>query len=514
MTSSVTGKKAIIVGAGLSGALMSIYLARRGCEVEILEWRSDTRRHDLTGGRSINMTLAARGLAALKNVLDINRILDLTIPLKGRMVHTYGGPAKFIPYGSREDEVIYAIRRKDLNHELMNIAETYSNVTFTFEERCLELDKLNKRVHLVNQKTGAHNVREADFIIGADGTFSTVRQQMHRGERANYQQEFLDCGYKEITLPPGKNNTWQLEKHALHVWPRGGCMLMAIPNLDGSFALTYIMPFAGRPAFNSSTTEAELLAYFNAQFHDVVPLIRPFLAEYLKAPPSMFPTTKVSPWHYRGHVLLIGDACHTVTPFYGQGMNAAFEDCAVLDECLNRNGADLETTFEQFQHLRKRHTDVLADLSIKNFLELRDRVRSPVLLARKKIDSVLHKLFQDSWMPLYTLISHTNIPYAEALDRYERQCRRGRLLGLDIVWATMAGCIYGDQVIRSLFRHDKHTADEMDLAELQPLNSIIGDRLGVVEEINRHASEEVVVNQHPNPQPMGELKSAAAMRRK
>ena len=194
MTSSVTGKKAIIVGAGLSGALMSIYLARRGCEVEILEWRSDTRRHDLTGGRSINMTLAARGLAALKNVLDINRILDLTIPLKGRMVHTYRGHTKFIPYGSREDEVIYAIRRKDLNQALMDVAESYSNVSISFEERCLEMDKVNKRIHLVNQKTGAHHFRQADFIIGADGTFSTVRQQMHRGERANYQQEFLECG--------------------------------------------------------------------------------------------------------------------------------------------------------------------------------------------------------------------------------------------------------------------------------------------------------------------------------
>ena len=232
-----------------------------------------------------------------------------------------------------------------------------------------------------------------------------------------------------------------------------------------------------------------------------MPLIGPFLGEYLKAPPAMFPTTKVSPWHYRGQVLLIGDACHTVTPFYGQGMNAAFEDCAVLDECLSRNGENLEATFEQFQDLRKRHTDVLADLSIKNFLELRDKVRSPVLLARKKMDSVLHKLFQDSWMPLYTLISHTTIPYADALDRYERQCRRGRLLGLDIALATVAGCIYGDQIIRSLFSHDQHSADKMDLAELQQLNPRSGDRLEVVGEINRR------------PHAMGELKSAAGSRK-
>jgi kynurenine 3-monooxygenase len=520
MTSSLIGKKAIIVGAGLSGALMSIYLARRGCEVEVLERRSDTRRHDLNGGRSINMTLAARGLAALKNVLDVNRILDLTIPLKGRVVHNYNGPTKSIPYGSREDEVIYAIRRKDLNQALMDVAETYPNVTISFEKRCLEMDKKNMRVHLVNHKTGAHHFSQADFIIGADGTFSTVRQQMHRGERANYQQEFLDCGYKEITLPPGKNNTFQLEKHALHVWPRGSGMLMGIPNLDGSFALTYIMPFAGRPGFNSFTTEAELLAYFSAQFRDVMPLIGPFIGEYLKAPPAMFPTTKVSPWHYRGQVLLIGDACHTVTPFYGQGMNAAFEDCAVLDECLKQHGENLEAAFEQFQHLRKRNTDVLADLSIKNFLELRDKVRSPVLLARKKMDSVLHKLFQDSWIPLYTLISHTSIPYADALDRYERQCRRARLLGLDIALATIAGCIYGDQAIRSFFGRNKETAGAMVLPELQHPNTGSGDRLGVVGEIKRHLTEEVLVNQRSQAQSgdrltaVGELKSAAGMHRK
>jgi kynurenine 3-monooxygenase len=508
------GKKVIIIGAGLSGALMSIYLARRGYEVEIFERRSDTRRHDVTGGRSINMTLAARGLEALKNVLDIDQILDLTIPLKGRMVHSYGGLTKFIPYGSRSDEVIYAIRRKDLNHALINVAETYPNVTISFEERCLEMDKLNKRLHLVNEKNRAHHFREADFIIGADGTFSTIRQQMHRGERANYQQEFLDCGYKEITLPPGRNNSWQLEKHALHVWPRGGCMLMGIPNPDGSFALTYIMPFTGRPAFNAFTTEAELLTYFNAQFPDVVPLVGPFLGEYLKAQPAMFPTTKVSPWHYRGNILLIGDACHTVTPFYGQGMNAAFEDCAVLDECLSQNGEDLEVTFEQFQQRRKRHTDVLADLSIQNFLELRDKVRSPVLLARKKMDSVLHKLLRDSWLPLYTLISHTTIPYADALDRYERQCRRGRLLGLDIALATMAGCIYGDQMIRSWLGQDKHSADDADLAALQQLNTNGGDRPGVVEDINRHAADEAVVNQHAHPQAVNELKSAAGMHHK
>ena len=491
---------------------MSIYLARRGYEVEVLEWRCDTRRQELAGGRSINMTLAARGLTALKNVLDIDRILDLTIPLKGRMVHTYSGQTKFIPYGSREDEVIYAIRRKDLNQALMDVAESYPNVTISFEERCLEMDRVNKRVHLVNQKTGAHHFRQADFIIGADGTFSTVRQQMHRGERANYQQQFLECGYKEITLPPGKNNSWQLEKHALHVWPRGACMLMGIPNLDGSFALTYIMPFSGRPAFNSTTSETELLAYFNAQFRDVIPLIGPFLGEYLKAPPAMFPTTKVSPWHYRGNVLLIGDACHTVTPFYGQGMNAAFEDCVVLDECLSRNGENVEAAFEQFQELRKRHTDALADLSIQNFLELRDKVRSPVLLARKKMDSLLHKLFQDSWMPLYTLISHTTIPYADALDRYERQCRRGRLLGLDIALATVAGCIYGDQVIRSWFGNEKHAADHTDLAELQQLNARSGDRAGTVEEINRPAAGEALVNQHSHPHAVGEFKSAAGSR--
>ncbi|HEY6802118.1 MAG TPA: NAD(P)/FAD-dependent oxidoreductase [Pyrinomonadaceae bacterium] len=520
MRGSLSGKKVIIIGAGLSGSLASIYLARRGCEVEIFERRPDMRGHQLTGARSINMTLAARGLAALKQVMDLDLIFDVTIPLKGRVVHNLDGSTKFIPYGTRENEVIYAIKRKDLNRVLMDVAESTHNVKIHFDERCSEMDKTNGRIHLVNEKTGAHQFRQADFIIGADGTFSTVRQQMHRGERANYQQEFLDCGYKEITLPPGPNKTYQLDQHVLHVWPRGGCMLMGIPNLDSSFALTCIMPFSGRPGFDSLTTEAEVMAYFNSQFRDVVPLIGPFASGFLSAQPAMFPTTKVAPWHYRGQVLLIGDACHTVTPFYGQGMNAAFEDCAVLDECLDQNGDDFEAAFSSFQALRKRNTDALADLSVQNFLELRDKVRSPMLLARKQLDSVLHKLLGDSWMPLYTLIAHTNIPYADALDQYKRQCRRGQLMGLDVALGTLAGCIYGEKVIRSFFRG----ADQVDdLPVIQPLPNGQEDHpLADVEELKSRAAEAARVDQLPRPNGAGndqlaavkEFKSAVGMRRK
>lgn len=451
----MTRKKVIIIGAGLSGTLMGIYLARRGYEVNIHERRKDMRLDPITSGRSINMTLAARGLSALKQVLDLDKILQLTIPLAGRMVHDEHGALKFIPYGSKKDEVIYAIKRNELNMALMDVAETYPAVNISFGQRCVAVDKHRGRVDLLNEATNEPAQVEADFIIGADGTFSTVRQQIHRGERANYRQDFLDCGYKEIYLPPGKNNTFQLEKHALHVWPRGSCMLMGIPNLDGSFALTCILPFEGNRSFNALTTEADVMAFFNTLFPDVTPLIGDFARCFLEKPVAMFPTTKVYPWHHCGRVVLLGDACHTVTPFYGQGMNAAFEDCQALDACLDEHGEDSEIAFIEFQALRKRNTDALADLSVQNFFELRDKVRSPVLQARKKMDMVLHKVLADSWLPLYTLITHTTIPYADAIERYRRQCRIGRMMGMDVALLALAGWIQGEQALKQcaeLFR--------------------------------------------------------------
>ena len=454
MTSASTRKKVTIIGAGLSGTLMAIYLARRGYEVHILERRKDMRLDPITSGRSINMTLAARGLTALSRVLDIDKILDLTIPLKGRIVHDEHGSTKFIPYGSKKDEVIYAIKRNDLNMALMDVAETYPNVTISFGQRCTSVDKNNGDVRLIDEDTNEHAQIESDFIIGADGTFSTVRQQIYRGERANYRQDFLDCGYKEVYLPPGKHNTFQMEKHALHVWPRGSCMLIGIPNLDGSFALTCILPFEGNRSFAALTTEAEVLAFFNAHFPDVTPLIGDFARCFLQKSVAMFMTTKAYPWHYN-RVVMLGDAVHTVTPFYGQGMNAAFEDCQVLDGCLDENGDDPETAFAQFQSLRKRNTDALADLSIENYFELRDKVRSPFLIAHKKMDMILHGLLADSWLPLYTLITHTTIPYADAIERYRRQCRTARLMGMDVALLALAGWIQGQQTVKQfaeLFR--------------------------------------------------------------
>jgi kynurenine 3-monooxygenase len=461
MVSSSIQKKATIIGAGLSGTLMAIYLARSGFEVKVHERRKDNRLERIDSGRSINMTLAARGLAALGNVLDISKILELTIPLKGRMVHNLNGSLKFIPYGSREHEVIYAVKREALNRVLIDVAETYPNVEISFNRRCVEVDRKTGGVRLMDEATGESINTEADFIIGADGTFSTVRQQMHRGERADYRQDFLNRGYKELILPAGKNNTFQLEKHALHIWPRGDCMLIGIPNPDGSFALTCILPFEGNPSFISLNTEADFLSYFNSQFPDIAPLIEHCATDFLNRPTSLFLTTKAFPWHYGGQVALLGDACHTVTPFYGQGMNAAFEDCAVMDECLRRYGDDFEAAFCQHELLRKRHTDVLADISVENFIELRDKVRSPMLMARKTMDFALHKLLRDSWSPLYTLITHTTIPYADAVERYNRQYRIARLLGMDLALGLLAGLIYAKDSFMSLLFTSKQVSRKL-----------------------------------------------------
>lgn len=449
--SSPARKSVAIVGAGLSGTLMAIYLARRGHDVEMYERRQDMRLQPQGGGRSINMTLAARGLQSLARVMDLDRIMEMTIPLQGRLVHNLDGSTKFHPYGKAAHEVIYAIKRDHLNIALMNVAETYPNVRINFSHKCVGVDRQAGTLRLFDELTKEQTERRPDFTIGADGTFSAVRQQIHRGICANYQQEFLECGYKELTLPAGPNGSFQLDKNMLHVWPRGEYMLMAIPNLDGSFAMTCILPLEGKVSFAALGSAASVRVFFDSQFPDVAPLLEQLTKSFLEKPTGMFLTTRVHPWHSGGRVVLLGDACHTVVPFYGQGMNAAFEDCAILDECLERHPDDYERAFGEHQSLRKRHTDALADLSVQNFIELRDKVRLPMFIARKQVEHVFERLFSRSWIPLYTLISHMTIPYADAIERYNRQRRIARWLGADVLVLAVASGIMCRNFARRAF---------------------------------------------------------------
>ena len=433
----------VIVGAGLAGSLMGIYLARRGYRVDIYERRPDCRTESGERCRSINMTLAERGLRALDEVGILQQVLDLTVTVKGRMVHEINEPVvKFQPYGKNDKEVIHAIMRKDLNIALMNHAETFPNLEIHFRQQCTGIDKQKRKICFSDIETGESYGIEPAFIIGADGTFSTTRQQMQRGERANYDQEFLERGYKELTIDPAADGGWQLPNHALHVWPRGSCMLMCIANRDGSFTCTCVLPFEGELSFATLQTEKAVREFLFGNFPDLMPLMPNAVENFMRNPPSEFITTRTNFWHYKDFCVLLGDSCHTVVPFYGQGMNAAFEDCSILDKCIEQHRDDLEMAFSEFQRLRKRNTDALAKLSVENFIELRDKVRSRKLSAKKKVDHLLADLMPGKWVPLYTLISHTTVPYAEAIERAKKQNRVARFFGVDLLLLALTAALF------------------------------------------------------------------------
>lgn len=428
-----------IVGAGLSGSLMAIYLARRGYRVDLYELRGDMRREPVESGKSIKLTLAERGLSALRELgLEEEVKTRCCIPLNGRVVHSGSGPVAFIPYGKDEHEVIYSFSRTDLNSLLLDHAESHPNVRIHFHQRCTGIEKKAATALFQDVRSREETRVTADFLIGADGAFSSVRQQMQRRERADYRQEFLPWGYKEFSIVAGADGTHLMEKHALHIWPHGDHMLFALPNLDGSFNAVCVLPFQGEHSFEVIQSDENLLGLFREHFGDALPLMPNLLSEFSSRNVSEFLTLKTSHWHHEDKVVLIGDACHTVVPFYGQGMNSAFEDCSVLNVCLAKHPDDRKRAFSEYQALRKPNTDVLADLSVSNFHELRDTVRRPVVEARKRTSIFLNRLFARHSIPLYTMISHSTVPYAECVAISRRQERIARFLGLDLVVGAVA----------------------------------------------------------------------------
>ena len=450
MASATSRRKIVIVGAGASGPVMAVMLARRGHEVEVYERREDMRRQGNVAGRSVNITLAERGLRVLKAVgVPYDELMRLTVPLKGRMVHTGNGRLKFQAYGQTEREVIYSVMRNDVNVMLLDLLEREPGVKLFFGRQCVGLDKQSGVVTFRKAATGEGLQVKADVVIGADGTFSTVRRHMQRGLRADYTQMFLEAGYRELKIPAAPDSSYRLGHNVLHVWPRGECLLLAMANADGTFTCTCILPFEGERGFQSLDTEERVMEFFRENFADAVPLVPRLGEEFMKAATAEFITTTTSRWYYEDKVVLLGDACHTVTPFYGQGMNAALEDCMVLDRCIEQYGDDWKSAFAEFQSARKRHTDALAKLSVSNYYELCDKARMPRVALQKKIDFALHRLFPSRWVPLYTMISHSMTPYADAVDKARKQQRVLKLCGVTILldlltvsaglWLRLAG---------------------------------------------------------------------------
>jgi kynurenine 3-monooxygenase len=369
------------------------------------------RKHSIDAGRSINLALSNRGIRSLEEIGLADQLKQASVPMRGRMMHDVNGKLTFQPYG-KEGQFINSVSRSGLNKVLMTEAEA-NGVTFFFDHRCVGVDLNETALSLLSDGKTTH--KKFDNIIGSDGAFSSVRGAMQVTDRFDYSQDYIDHGYKEFTIPAGMGGEFLMEKNALHIWPRESYMLIALPNTDGSFTCTLFFPFEGSNSFRSLNDPNDFFAFFTKTFPDAIPLMPLLLQELKENPTSSLLTIKCYPWTLQ-NTLLIGDAAHGIVPFYGQGMNAGFEDCRILNNLLNEFGDDWNTVLPTFQQSRKPDTDAIATLALANFIEMRDLVADADFLLRKKIEAKLHDLFPERWIPLYSMVTfHENIRYSDAL---------------------------------------------------------------------------------------------------
>ena len=414
--------KFILIGSGLAGGLLATYLGRRGYEVDLYERRADPREGNLVGGRSINLAISTRGIHALKQIGIADEALRHAIPMRGRMIHDKSGALHFAPYDVDPKKCINSIGRASLNTTVIEAAQRYPNVRVHFNHKCTDVDLTEAACHLETE-TGNLTVR-GDAVVGVDGAFSAVRASMQRKiDNFQYNESYLAHGYKELTIPPAPDGSWRIEKNALHIWPRKSFMMIALPNPDGSFTCTLFWEFEGPRSFATTKTDAEVLRFFSEEFPDAVPLMPTLLEDFKDNPTGSLVTIRCAPWYYRDRVCLLGDAAHAVVPFYGQGMNAAFEDCVVLDECLEKFANDRESAFAEYFSRRKGNADALADLALGNFIEMRDKTASRTFRAKKRLDHLLEAALPGVYLPLYTMVTFSRIPYAQAARRARLQDR-------------------------------------------------------------------------------------------
>lgn len=414
--------KITLVGSGLAGPLLAISLKERGYPVEIFERRPDMRRTRISAGRSINLALSTRGIHALREAGVWSAIEKIIIPMKGRMMHSVAGELTFQPYGKDDSEVINSVSRAELNIALMNAAEQ-RGVKIHFNRRCIGFDLKSGVVHLHDEESGESSSIASELVIGTDGATSAIRTEFLKTARFNFSQQYLDYGYKELTIPATAAGRHVMETHALHIWPRGSYMLIALPNIDGTFGCILFLPFEGKDSFAELDSEVDVQRFFEAHFPDVVPMM-PKLAENVFANPTgTMVTIKCSPWHHDGRAALLGDAAHAIVPFFGQGLNCSFEDCTQLLELLDRHGPQWPQVFTEFERARKANTDAIADLAVENFVEMRDRVADPRFLFKKKAELALEAKFPGHFVPKYAMVTFHRVPYSVAASRGQVQDR-------------------------------------------------------------------------------------------
>ena len=411
-----------LIGAGLNGPLLALELAKRGFQVEIYERRPDMRRVPMSAGRSINLALSTRGIYALTQAGLWNAMQRIVIPMKGRMMHSTASEITFQPYGRNESDFINSISRAELNIALMNAAEE-RGVKIHFQKRCVGIDFKNDVIHLQDEITGEARSVRVNVVIGCDGSASAVRGEMLKRTRFDFSQQYLDYGYKELTIPAAAGGKHALGANTLHIWPRGNYMLIALPNVDQTFACILFLPFEGKDSFELLGTPRSVAGFFESRFPDAGALMPDLVDNFFANPVGSMVTIKCSPWQVEGKALLLGDAAHAIVPFFGQGINCGFEDCTVLLELLDRHGADWSTVLGEFEIARKENTDAIADLAIENFVEMRDRVGDPRFLFRKKVELALQEKFPDRFVPKYSMVTFLRVPYATALKRGQAQDR-------------------------------------------------------------------------------------------
>ncbi|XP_026757612.2 kynurenine 3-monooxygenase [Galleria mellonella] len=431
-----------IVGGGLVGSVEALYLAKRGHNVRIYEYREDIRKTPQVRGRSINLALSVRGRRALKDVgLEQHIIEEHGIPMKGRRIHRLDGSTYVIPYDARNNQCIYSVGRNYLNASLLKESDNYENVTKYFNHKLIEANLQKGTLTFLKTDTKENVDVKADLIIGADGAFSAVRKSMMKQPLFDYTQKYIEHGYLELCIPADEQGSFQMPANYLHIWPRGNFMMIALPNQDCSWTVTLFMPFT---SFKSIDTEDKLLAFFEKYFPDSIALIgrKKLIEDFFGGSPSPLVFVKCRPYHVEDKALLIGDAAHAVVPFYGQGMNAGFEDCTILDHLFQKYNDDLAKILLEFSDTRWIDTFEICDLALYNYIEMRDLVTRPSYRIRKALDDLIYWLLPDIWVPLYNSVTFTTMPYSECAKNRQWQNKVLKYIFTVLGVSTLVGVFY------------------------------------------------------------------------
>ena len=415
----------LIIGAGLCGSLLALRLGQRGYNVNVYEMRPDLRKTDISAGRSINLAFSDRGNKAMKLVGIEDKVKALCIPMNGRMLHDRDGNTYLSNYSGRSHEYINSISRQELNALLLDEAEKHENVSLHFNQKCLSVDFEDTTAHFRDYHSKNEYIEDADAIIATDGAGSAMRKSYYLGKKFlfSFSQDWLTHGYKELSILPTENGGYRTYKNALHIWPRGDFMVIALPNLDGSFTVTLFLSYdEGEYNFNNLTTPDRVHEFFKKEFPDALELMPHLAEEFFENPTAPLGTIKCSPWHYKGNTLLMGDAAHAIVPFYGQGMNASFEDVVVFDAALDQGLTGWEAIFSAYEKARKKDTDAIADLAVDNFHEMKDHVGQAIFQEKRKIEMALEENFPEEYSSKYSLVTfNEHIGYREAMLRGRAQ---------------------------------------------------------------------------------------------